>query len=165
MKRRGLLLGCGAVLAIAACDWNRAIVPEFEMSPLGTATMNAAGVVPPSTATSTGTAVFRSGRGTGAGWIDYRIDISNIQGVTTIDLMRGAAGTTGTVVKALKYTGAVANPNAPAAFSIWSNFSPNEVAPLNLDSLRALASAGQLYVQVNTEAHPSGAIRGTVVAQ
>src|SRR5688572_11147202 len=88
MKRRGLLLGCGAVLAIAACDWNRPIVPNFPGTPLGTATLNASSVVPPTTSAAGGTDTFELGTGTTDTWVDYRVNLSNIQGLNGLELFR-----------------------------------------------------------------------------
>src|SRR5262245_7369736 len=106
-------------MAVGACDWNSQVVPTFDMNPLGTATLSATNVVPPSTSTATGTVEFRSGAGTGVGWVDYIVNIQNVQGLKTLRLYRGSASqATGTLVHNLMYEGTTANPNAPGAFTM-----------------------------------------------
>jgi hypothetical protein len=160
-----------AVAALSGCQWEANVVPTFQLTPLGSANLVAANVVPgPSASAVIGTVVFRWGIGTAprdsGGWLDYTVTLQHAQGLTGLALYRGTPGSNGTKLHDLMYTGAVFSPNGDSTFTMWSNVQFVEMKYLgkvqSIDTILALLAQQQLYVQATTQAFPTGAARGTV---
>jgi uncharacterized protein (TIGR03437 family) len=97
-----------------------------------------------------------------SGAVDY-VNTGAAMGGTTftaIRIHRGAAGQNGPQVAELSLVNTIGSPSAPGAFSF--GFSPVQIGPgEQLTALeRMVASPGEFYLNLTTEAQPDGAMRG-----
>lgn len=98
--------------------------------------------------------VALSGTGTftlNASGLSYDLTLANMSGsvVTGAHIHRGATGVNGAVLSSITFTGT-------RATGTWSGLSEQDRNDL---------LAGGMYVNVHTQAHPDGAIRGQVISQ
>jgi hypothetical protein len=166
-----LVLFSAATVAIAAACSNKAFT-DPETRPFGTVSMTGANVVPAVTTTGSGTATFD--RSVEMNYVNYVVTLTNMQGVTNVDLRIGAAGqnqaATAPLISIFQPIAGAASVDVNGVF-MQSNFAGSELNWPNLpagatkpglDSLQKLIDAGQVYLVVRTTANPNGAIRGQI---
>ena len=96
--------------------------------------------------------------------LSYKLDVKNIENPTAAHIHRGMKGKNGPPVANL-FTG----PKKEGKFSgelsmgtITANDLSGDLMGKSLDDLVKLIKAGDIYVNVHTDANPDGAIRGQV---
>lgn len=125
-----------------------------------TALMSGKQEVPPVDTNAFGKATFRTK--SNDTWIDYKINITGFSEATAAHIYTGKAGATGNVIVDL-LTGKKENPTR-LGMAIRGNITDSSlVGPMQGKSLADLISAinnGDTYVNVRTQTHADGEIRG-----
>jgi len=102
--------------------------------------------------------------------LDYRISVSNLNGIVTgAHIHRGSAGTNGPIVANLNIGGTFASASAgdggattstSTGGTITSSDLKGPLAGKQISDLIKLIEGGQAYANVHTRQHPNGEIRG-----
>jgi hypothetical protein len=114
--------------------------------------------VPPVNTTAGGTAVFRWNPD---GGMSYQLVVHDITGVVAAHIHLGAAGQTGPVSVPL-FSPSAQTPPVTNGMLAESTFGPDDVSQTTYLALIYRLATGGVYVNVHTEAHPDGEIRGQV---
>ncbi len=147
-----------ALLAAAACSDDEPTTPETQNY---AASLSGAGESPAISTGATGTATFTRDGST----VQYTLEVHDITGVTAAHIHTGAAGANGPV--AVPLFAATTPVDIADGELISSSFDEADITveEIGLDSLLVLMGNGGAYVNVHTEAHPAGEIRGQIQAQ
>ena len=118
--------------------------------------------VPPVKTKSSGEVIFREYKGKRR--MIYRIYVSDIENVTAAHIHKGKEGENGPPVLILysgpKKTGKFSGMLAEGIVTDYSLFGP--LKGKTLRALKEMIYAGEAYVNVHTDQHPDGEIRGQV---
>jgi CHRD domain len=127
-----------------------------------TALMSGKQEVPPIDATAVGKTIFRTK--SNDTWIDYKANITGLSDATAAHIHMGKVGANGDVIVDL-LTDKKKNPTK-LGMAIRGNITESSLTgPMQGKTLTDLISAmnnGDTYVNVHTQAHPDGEIRGQI---
>jgi hypothetical protein len=132
-----------------------------------TADLSGAEQVPPVTSAATGQAVFRVSQD--ALSIDFDLSVSNIEDVTMAHIHLAPAGQNGPVVAWLYPSGPPPEPipgRSDGRLAAGTITEDGLLGPLQGQPLAELIEAflrGEAYVNVHTQSHPPGEIRGQIL--
>jgi hypothetical protein len=133
---------------------------ESEQPASFTGALNAAGGVPPTNSTATGTVTLDFD---GESTVQYRIDVTALNGPTTAHIHSGATGATGPVRVTLFDAAGTGTPTTPVNGElVEDSFTESDVQGINFEALIEELRNGSAYVDVHTSAFPDGEIRGQV---
>jgi hypothetical protein len=133
---------------------------EAEQPASFTGTLNAASGVPPTSSTATGTVTLDFD---GETTVQYRIDVTGLNGPTTAHIHSGVAGATGPVRVTLFDAGGTGAPTTPVNGElVEDSFDSSDVQGIDFAALIEELRDGNAYVDVHTSAFPEGEIRGQV---
>ena len=118
--------------------------------------------VPPVDSTAQGKSIFRTKNNDT--WIDYKVNITGFSEASAAHIHMGKTGANGEVIVDL-LTGKKENPTR-LGMAIRGNITDSSlVGPMQGKTLADLISAinnGDTYVNVHTQTHPDGEIRGQI---
>ena len=120
------------------------------------ATLTGANEVPAVKTSASGTATFTQ---TSDSTLDFTIMLDSIENVTMAHLHKGAAGQDGPPVVPL-FQGAFSGSGTLVSGTIKAS----DLKGTTMTALLAAIRADSIYVNVHTKAHPSGELRGQVMA-
>jgi hypothetical protein len=179
----GCIFICASILVISIIDNNNGLAyaqgnTEF------TATLSAKEVVPPAKTSATGVANFDATQNS----LNYQINVLNAGTITKVQIHSGSIGTNGDVLVTLfeskgkddnllgklpklpdispKFSDISSTTQRSSSFSASGNVQAADLTgPLAGKSINDLVSAmqsGNTYVNVHTEEHPEGELRGQI---
>lgn len=90
--------------------------------------------------------------------VSYRIDVGNIQNVTAAHIHEGGPGATGPII--VGFFGGLFNGTGLLA---EGTFSPSDVTGMEFDELITRMGTGTVYLNVHTQQHAGGEIRGQIM--
>ena len=165
MRIARVLRPAAAVLALALIGGCNEAFLEPDKEPFANTTLS---VIPGATnASGTGTTTFER-PGEGLKYIEYKLILNNVTGITNVHLHQDVAGPDDPVMIHI-YDGSTLGQPPTGTINgtfVHSNFAQSELSPaMTLDELHALIAAGQVYMDVHTETNPTGELRGVLTAQ
>jgi hypothetical protein len=142
-----------------------------------TATLSGKQVIPPVKTDGIGTANFEVGENS----LSYQINVLNAGKIISVTINKGAIGTNGDAIVTLiesqdndaklignvpKVTGIASTTQSSSSFSASGNVNVSELTgPLKdktIADLVTVMQSGQTYVNVQTQDHPEGELRGQI---
>lgn len=114
--------------------------------------------VPPVDTRGTGAATFRDR----ADGLEYRLNVANLENVMAAHIHCASTGMNGPVGVTLFSDGPVSDPGTLAAGTITAPDAGNGCGWEDLDDVVTALESGDTYVNVHTQAHPGGEIRGQI---
>lgn len=166
MRRSRKTLPLVALLALAGCgDKSDGTGPGQVATERFAATFAGTSVVPVTTATSTGRITLDV---VDDSLLRFSLNVTNMTGITQAHLHTGASGANGAILAWLLPVNGTAAQSPSVALD--GEIAIGDISPtwirgtprLAMDSVKALARAGRLYVDVHTSAFPNGEVRGQI---